>query len=341
MTTESNIDVALPLVDLHRHLEGSMRLETILELGQKHGVPLPADDLEGLRPYLQATVPQPGLMAFINKLDRSIEVLVDLDACHRIAYECVEDAATEGIDYVEVRFSPRYMAMPHRLDPADVVGAVVDAVRQASQEVGLQAHLVGILSRTYGLEACWEEFDALATHHAHITALDLAGNEAAWPPELFKKHFQKAEDLGWQITIHAGEAAGPESIWTAIRDLNATRIGHALRAVEDPALMDHMAEHRIGVEISLTSNVQISAVPDYASHPIATYVDHGMCVTLNTDDPAVSQITLPHEYNVAAPAAGLTQPQIRRIQQNGLEASFLSTQQKMDLIAAAARRANS
>ncbi|MBN1247472.1 MAG: adenosine deaminase [Anaerolineae bacterium] len=328
----TNIDPRLPLVDLHRHLEGSMRLETILELGQHHGVPLPGDTADDLRPHVQAMVAQPGLMAFIEKIDLSIRVLADLDACRRIAYECVEDACREGIDYIEVRFSPRYMAAPNGLHPADVVAAVADGVEAGTRDCGMDANLIGILSRTYGVEACWEEFEALAAHHTHITAMDIAGDEAAWPAELFAAHFRRGRALGWHITAHAGEAAGPESIWTAIEQLGATRIGHGLHAIEDPALMDTIAERGIGVEISLTSNVQTSSVPSYADHPIATYAARGMKVTLNTDDPAVSRITLPHEYRVAAPAAGLSPAQIRQIQQNGLDVAFLPEEAREALL---------
>lgn len=328
-----NVDATVPLVDLHRHLEGSMRLETILELAQDHGVALPGDTVAELRPHVQAMVAQPGLMAFIEKIDLSIRVLASLDAVRRIAYECVADACDEGIDYIEVRFSPRYMAEPHGLDPADVVVAVADGVEAATADCDIEANLIGILSRTYGVEACWEEFEALAAHHSHITAMDIAGDEAAWPAELFEAHFRRARELGWAITAHAGEAAGPESIWTAIDRLGATRIGHGLHAIEDPALMDAMAEREIGVEISLTSNVQTSSVPDYADHPIATYVARGMKVTLNTDDPAVSRITLPHEYRVAAPAAGLSPAQIRQIQRHGVDVAFLSEEARAALVA--------
>lgn len=333
-----NIDPALPLVDLHRHLEGSMRLETILALARQHNVALPADNIESLRPHLQAMVPQPGLMAFITKIDLSIRVLADLDACRRIAVECAEDAHAEGIDYLEVRFSPKYMAGPHHLDPAGVVEAVIDGVAAGERSTGIRANLIGIMSRTYGPGACWEELEALAQHADRITAIDVAGDEAAWPAELFVDHFRRARDLGWRVTAHAGEAAGPESVWTALKELRASRIGHGLNAIKDPALMDYMADHTIGVEISLTSNVQISAVPDYASHPIRSYVEHGMQVTLNTDDPAISRITLSHEYDVAAPATGLTRAQIRQIQRNGLAAAFVSEEERAMLVAAKASR---
>ena len=165
-------------------------------------------------------------------------------------------------------------------------------------------------------------------------ALDLAGDEARFPCALFVEHFRKARDAGWRVTVHAGEAAGPPSVWTAIRDLGAERIGHAVRAAEDPALLDHMADHEIGIEANLTSNVQTSTVPDYASHPLGRWLERGLLATLNTDDPGISGIDLAHEYAVAAPAAGLTPEQIRQAQRNAIEIAFLSAADKAALVRA-------
>jgi adenosine deaminase len=276
------IDPSLPFIDLHRHLDGSLRLETILDLGRKHHLPLPAWDLEGLRPYVQVTGPQPGVMAFIEKIRWMVGVLVDVEACRRIAYENVEDAQNEGLDYVELRFSPWFMAEPHQLDPAGVVEAVADGVEEASRCLGMKVKLIGILSRTYGPEVANQELDALLSQRDRLAALDLAGDEARFPAELFAGHFQKARNAGWQITAHAGESAGPQSIWRALRELGAVRIGHAVHAFEDPALIDYLAENRIGIECSLTSNVQTSTVPNYASHPLRQFLERGILATINT-----------------------------------------------------------
>lgn len=328
----STIDPTLPLIDLHRHLDGSVRLETILDLGRKHNLPLPAWDVEGLRPHVQVTEPQPGVMAFIAKFKWMRGVLVDYEACRRIAYENVEDARREGIHYIELRFSPWFMAEPHGLDPAGVVEAVVDGVKAGARDTGVRVHLIGILSRHYGPDIAWKELDALLTRRDDIVALDLAGDEANWPGDLFVEHFKKARDAGWHITVHAGEAAGPESVWQAIRDLGAERIGHAVHAVDDPALLDYMAEHGIGIEANLTSNVQTSTVPDYPSHPMRLFLERGLLATINTDDPGISAIDLPYEYNVAAVKAGLTREQIRQAQQNALTVAFLSPEEKASLL---------
>jgi adenosine deaminase len=333
------IDPTLPLIDLHRHLDGNVRLETILDLGRQHNLPLPAWDVEGLRPFIQvidaatANAVMPGVMAFISKFEWMTRILVDYDACQRVAYENVEDARREGIDYVELRFSPWFMAEASRLEPVGVVEAVVDGVEAGVRDFGMRVGLIGILSRTYGPDTAWHELEALLRYRDHVVALDLAGDEANWPGELFVDHFRQAREAGWQITVHAGEAAGPESVWQAIRGLGAQRIGHAVAAIRDPALMSYLAEHQIAVESSLTSNVQTSTVPDCASHPIRKFVERGILVTLNTDDPGISAIDLRHEYEVAAPAAGLTTAQIHRLQQNGLAAAFLSPVERMELLA--------
>jgi adenosine deaminase len=334
------IDPTWPLIDLHRHLDGNVRLETILDLGRRHNLPLPALDIEGLRPHVQVVDPPSGsattsgVMAFIAKFKWMTDVLVDYGACRRVVYENVEDSQREGIDFVELRFSPWFMAETHGLDPEGVVEAVADGAEAGARELGARVKLIGIISRTYGPDAGRQELEALLRHRDRIVALDLAGDEANWPGELFVEHFRQARDAGWQITVHAGESAGPESIWQALRDLGATRIGHAVTAIEDPALMDYMAKHRIGIETSLTSNVQTSTVPDYASHPARRFLERGMLVTLNTDDPGISAIDLRHEYEVAAPAAGLSPEQIRQAQRNALAVAFLPEEEKQALLAA-------
>jgi adenosine deaminase len=325
------IDPALPFVDLHRHLDGNVRLETILDLGRQHNLLLPAWDVEGLRPHVQVTEPQPGVMAFIDKFHWMTGVLVDYDACYRVAYENVLDAAGEGIDYIELRFSPWFMAERHTLAAPGVVEAVCHGVAAGQRDSGIRANLIGILSRTYGPEIAWKELQALLSQADRIVALDLAGDEAHFPGELFVDHFRKGRDAGWQVTVHAGEIAGPESIWQAIDHLGATRIGHAVAAIQDAVLMDAMLQRGIAIEGNLTSNVQTMTTADYAHHPLRAFLERGLRVTLNTDDPGISGIDLAYEYCVAAPAAGFTPEQIRQLQANGLEAAFLPAEEKTHL----------
>jgi len=328
----TKINPDYPLVELHRHLDGSVRLETILDIGLKHNLPLPAKTLEGLRPYVQVTEAKPSMLDFFKKFELLTAVMLDYDCCRRIAYENVEDAKNEGLDYIELRFSPWFMAEKYSLDAAGVVEAVVDGVRSGTKDFGVPAGLIGIISRTYGADTCMRELDALLTCKESIISLDLAGDESHYPGEWFVPHFKKARDAGWHSNPHAGEEEGPHSIWQAIRELGAERLGHAVSAVQDPELMDYLAEHAIGVESNLTSNVQTSSVPNYASHPLKKFIEKGILASINTDDPGISAVTISHEYNFAAVAAGLSDEQIFQAQKNALECAFLSRADKQALI---------
>ena len=325
------IDRSFPLCELHRHLDGSIRLQTILELADQHGIALPANDVAGLAPYIHVDESAPGLMAFLDRFEHMIAVLVDADACRRVAYENVEDACREGIDYIELRFSPWFMAQGHEMGPEEVMEACADGVRAAERDTGIRANIIGGLSRTFGTEVCMRELEAMLLHRDHLVGVDLAGDEAGFPAPLFVEHFMRVRDAGLHVTIHAGEADGPRSVWSAIRDLGAERIGHGFRSIEDPALVDYLVETGIGLESCPTSNLHISAVKDYASHPIKQLADRGVKFCLNTDDPGISAIDIAHEYGIAAKAVGLTPEQIHQSQVNALEMAFLGADEKTSL----------
>ena len=325
------IDENLPLCELHRHLDGSVRVETILALADQHGLSLPADTVDGLTPFVHIDDAEPGLMAFLARFKYLVEILVDLDACRRVAYENVEDAANEGIDLIELRFSPWFMAERHGLDPSGVVEACMDGVRAGARDFGVAVGLIGILSRTYGPETCMHELDALLAHRDGLVGMDLAGDEAGFPPALFEPHFRRVRDAGLGVTIHAGEADGPQSVWSAIRDLGATRIGHGFRSAEDPELVGYLADNAIPLECCPTSNLHTSTVVSYAEHPMAGLAAEGVPFCLNTDDPGISAITLRHEYEVAGPAMGLSPAQLRAAQVAALDESFLAESDKAPL----------
>lgn len=325
------IDRSFPLVELHRHLDGSIRLQTILDLADQHGIKLPASDVEGLAPYVHVDESAPGLMAFLDRFEHMTAVLVDADACRRVAYENVVDAHNEGIDYIELRYSPWFMAITHDMDPAEVMEACADGIRSAERDTGIKANIIGILSRTYGIDACMRELDAILSHRDHIVGVDLAGDEQGFPASLFTGHFKRVRDAGLHVTVHAGEADGPVSVWSAIEDLGAERIGHGFRAVEDPALVNLLREQQIGLECCPTSNLHTSLVKSYADHPIRELAKQGVRFCLNTDDPGISAIDIAHEYEIAAPRAGLSTDMIRQSQRDALEMAFLSEADKAAL----------
>ncbi|HWM90708.1 MAG TPA: adenosine deaminase [Thermoanaerobaculia bacterium] len=321
-----------PLVELHRHLDGNVRLKTVLDLARQHKVELPAWTVEGIRPYVQVVGREPSLMDFIAKFEMLRRVMVDYDAVRRIVRENLEDAVREEIDYIELRFSPAFMAEHHKLDPFGVTEAACDTL-EAAHDLPVRAKLIGIISRHYGPERGWTELEtAIRFRDRGIVALDLAGDEARFPGDLFVDHFRKARDAGLRVIAHAGEAAGAESVRQAVLGLGAERIGHGIRAIEDPAVLDLLAEREIPLEVCPTSNVQTSTVPDLRSHPLPALLARGLAVTLNTDDPSISGIDLAHEYRIAQEELGLSEHDLRKMQESAVAAAFLSHEERDDLL---------
>ncbi len=322
----------LPLIDLHRHLDGNIRPKTVWQLAQANNIKLPESSFEAFLPHIQITDNEADLLAFLKKLDWGVNVITSLDDVKRIAYENVEDAFLAGINYAELRFSPFYIAMAHKLPVEGVVEAIVDGTNEGRGKFTTKVNLIGILSRTFGVENCNIELNALLTQKNNLVAVDLAGDEYNFPGTLFESHFKKVRDAGLQVTIHAGEAAGPESVWHAIEKLGAIRIGHGVACAKDQKLMDYMHKHNISIESCLTSNYQTGTIKDLALHPIKTFLANNLNVCLNTDDPAVENIELKDEFNLAANLLNLNQQQITQLQKNAIEMSFLSEQEKQGLL---------
>ncbi len=321
-----------PLTDLHRHLDGNIRLSTIWQLAQEHSIFLPADSLEKLKSKVQIQQKTTDLLAFLEKMELGVSVLASEQTCFRIAYENIEDAKLAGLDYVELRFSPVFMAQAHNLPVEQVVDAVVAGCKAGTKKYGVPVNLIGILSRSYGEATCHQELQALLRAKDDIVALDLAGDEKGFPAIRFKQHFKLARDAGWNITVHAGEAYGPHSIRQAIHELGATRRGPNVAAREEPHLMDFMANNNISIEWCLTSNFQTGACTNIADHPIKTFMERGIVVTLNTDDPGVSGIEIADEYKLAREVVGLSAEQLAQIQLNGVEVAFAADSVKRELL---------
>jgi adenosine deaminase len=317
-----------PLIDLHRHLDGNIRISTILRLAEKHNITLPFGDEASLKKHVFIQDKTSDLLAFLEKLDLGVSVLAALEDCEQIAYENVLDAIGEGLHHVELRFSPYYMAQAHKLPLEGVVEATVAGVKRANKEHDFNAKLIGILSRTFGVEACKQELTAILSAKSDIVALDLAGDELNYPANLFVEHFKKARDYGLHITVHAGEAASADSIWDAIHLLGANRIGHGVAAIEDEKLMSYMAYNKIGIETCILSNYQTGTWTDIKNHPVKTFLSYGIEACLNTDDPGVSNNTLQSEYDIAELELKLAEPDILQLKRNSLSQAFLSEVEK-------------
>lgn len=328
------IDPALPLVDLHRHLEGSIRLETVLELSEKHHLPLPEGGLEGLQTAVYMNEPTSDILKIMPKFDLLRQVYMDYEICRRVTRECIQDAVDEGLDYVELRFSPLFMAELHGLDPMLLTEAVCTAWQEMEAKYPLRARLVGILSRTYGPEICMQELvPALAYAGKGIVGLDLAGDEARWPAHLFKEHFDMARQAGLHLTAHAGEFAGAESVRETIETLKPDRLGHAVHAADDPDVMALIAERGITIESCPTSNYYTCSVPSFEQHPLPVFIEHGLKVTLNADDPTLfSGLSTAQEYEIAGELIGISRADLGKMQMDGLQAAFISDEQKGEIL---------
>jgi adenosine deaminase len=325
-------DSSLPLIDLHRHLDGNIRPATIWQLATKNNIVLPATQLIDFIPYVQIQNSESDLLAFLKKLDWGVAVLQSLDDVKRIAFENVEDAFDAGLDYAELRFSPYYMSMNHKLPITDVVAAVIDGVHEGMKTFNIKINLIGILSRTFGVKQCQLELDALLEHKSHLVAIDLAGDEYNYPGELFVEHFKQVRNAGLNVTVHAGEAGDASSVWQAIHELGATRIGHGVATIKDEKLMSYMVNNNIAIESCLTSNFQTGTVKDLSKHPLKAFLDFGIKACLNTDDPAVQGIEIKHEYRVARNVLNLNSNEINQLQKNSLDVCFLSEDDKNTLL---------
>jgi len=318
-----------PKIDLHRHMEGCLRLETLTEVAREHGVDLPSYDIEELRPYVQFTDDVPDFQNFLGKMELLRKFYSDGDAVERVAYEAVADASHDNIEYLELRFSP---AGKHIL-PSEVVRNVVLGVERAIKEYPIQVGLLLTLVREFGVPVAEELLElALAYQDRGIVGLDLAGHEdihRGWP---FVDVFRRARENGLGVTIHAGEAGGADNVREAVELLGAQRIGHGVRAIEDHRVVRLLREHNITLEVCPTSNLQTGVIHNVTQHPLRDLYCLGVLVTVNTDDPSISDTTLTDEYLVAVMGTGLS---VRDIQQTILNAAcavFLPDDEKQALI---------
>ena len=320
----------LPKTDLHCHLDGSMRITTILDLAQKQGIRLPADTPEGLLPYVTAGNGNRSLDEYLKAFDITLAVLQNEESLYRAAYELAEDCHRENVWYLEVRYSP----MLHTrlgLKITSVVEAVLAGLRAAHDTLGIESNVIICGIRNISAESSLEMAElAVAYKGRGVVGFDLAGAEYDHPAKHHKKAFQLVRDNNINCTIHAGEAYGPESIAQALHVCGAHRIGHGCRLREDGDLLHYVNDHRIALECCPSSNVQTGAVRDLASHPLKLYYDLGLRVTVNTDNRLITDTTVSRELHLCHTRMGVDLQGIKHIVLNGFKASFLPFHEKQE-----------
>ncbi|MBI2265935.1 MAG: adenosine deaminase [Armatimonadetes bacterium] len=323
----------MPKVELHRHLEGAFRPEWLLEIAQENGIPLPASNTESLRPYVQVTAQDRSLLDFLGKFSVIGQVFTSPLVIERLTFKVIEEAARENIHYIELRFDPCYMSLCRGIPMPLVAEAILSGRDRAKGRYPkTQVRFIVILQRQLGTVMGEKALQiALAYQDQGFVGVDLAGDEVNVPPEPFAGLFSRAERAGFGITLHAGEARGSESVRAAIETCNAQRIGHGVRITEDPSLRELIRERGIPLEICVTSNIQTGASRTYEEHPIRSFYESGIQVTVSTDDPGVSGIDLTHEYGVLKDKLCFTAKDLQKMNLAAAEAAFLPLSEKTAL----------
>lgn len=312
------------MIELHLHLDGSLRPATVKELADEQGVKLPTQDLEELtREYLQVPKDCTDLVACLKRFDLPIRVLGTPQAIRRAAYELTEDLAAEQYEYAEIRFAPQYARFTG-YSQEEFVKAARDGIREALKKApSMKAALILCCMRGDDNEEENKETIRLAARYldSGICAADLAGAESLFPTERFADVFALAKKLDIPYTIHAGEAAGPDSVRAALR-MGPDRLGHGVRAIEDPELVRELAARKIALEVNYTSNVQTKSFATEDEHPFRRLYEAGVHVTVNTDNRTVSGITLAEEIRRIRRQFGFTAQEIDIMQEYAREAAF-------------------
>ncbi len=327
----------MPKVELHVHLEGSIRPTTLLELAQRNGVDLPIGDPPDPKSATPSLTALREFYRFVD-LDHFVRVYFAITGCLRtvddfqlIAYEFGADMARQNIRYAEVTFTPSTNVHYTGLPLKEILGGLNDGRARARADFGVDFQWVLDIVRNTPEERHQVAEWASAAMDRGVIALGLGGTDKGHPPEWFADAYATAREAGLHSVPHAGETAGPESVWGAIRALGAERIGHGVRSVEDPALVDYLREHQIPLEICPTSNLCLGVYPSYQAHPIRWMWEQGLYVTVNSDDPPMFNTDLVQEYQVLADQLGFEVEELEQLSLNALRASFLPGERKAAL----------
>jgi len=323
---------ALPKTDLHVHLDGSLRLETILDIARHEHIELPANDVEGLRAAIGCGNHFGSLTEYLRGFDITLRVMQTEESLERIAFELAEDSHAENVRYMEVRYAPM-LHTQRGLKLTRVVEAVLEGLRRARETLGIKANVIICGIRNISPESSYEMAElAVAYKGRGVVGFDLAGAEAEFPAKHHRAAFQLVRDNNINCTIHAGEAYGPESIAQAIHVCGAHRIGHGCRLRENGDLLHYVNDHRIPMECCPSSNVQTGAVRDLRSHPLKLYFDLGLRVTINTDNRLITDTSVSKELYLAHTELAVPFADLKSMIVAGFKSSFQPFHEKQALL---------
>ncbi|MDX2163179.1 MAG: adenosine deaminase [bacterium] len=316
---------SLPKIELHRHLEGSWRLDTLRDVAFDFCLPIDNYELETLRPFVQIMPDEPHTMErFLGKFRYLRQFFRSETVIKRVAYEAVADAAADNVRYMELRFTPQALNNILHCSYLSVVQWMCEATQQAAADHGIQVRLIVSMNRHEAVSIGEEVLEAALYCRAKgVVAIDLAGQETGFPCLPFQAIFQRAKAEGLFVTVHAGEWAGAESVRDAVELLGADRIGHGIRVLEDPALVETLSQRGTTFEVCPTSNYHSGIVTALRDHPLPAMRDSGLRTTINTDDPLISNISLTDQLAHAVEHLGYSLAQIKAAQIAAAQAVFL------------------
>ncbi|MEW5849221.1 MAG: adenosine deaminase [Myxococcota bacterium] len=324
--------LALPKTDLHCHLDGSLRLDTMIELAKQQGVELPGPGKDVLAKALHVGENCKSLVEYLQAFAFTLSVLQTDEALERCAFELAEDAHRENVRYIEVRFGPS-LHTDGGLRQTAIVEAVLAGLRRAEQKYGVRSGVIVCALRHDPPEVTFRLAElAVAYKNKGVVGFDLAGGEAGNPAKHHAEAFSLILNNNLNCTVHAGEAYGPESIQQAIHYCGAHRIGHGTRLVENGDLLNYVNDHRTPLEICISSNVQTNTVKDFKTHPLRFFFDYGVRVTINTDNRLITNTTVTDELWLAHQHCGFDLDDLKVLIIQGFKSAFLPFRAKAELL---------
>jgi adenosine deaminase len=322
---------SLPKAELHCHLDGSVRAETMLELAREYGQPMPVDDPDALREHMVVKDAH-NLEEYLERFVVTLSVMQRAEAIERIAYELAEDASRDGVRYLEARYAP-VLNIREGLTLDEAVEAAARGLARAERDHDVVARIIVCGLRHLAPAVSLDLAKLAVAHRARgVVGFDLAGAERGHPARAHVEAFAYARQHDLAVTVHAGEGDGADSVRQAVHVCGANRLGHATRLIEDESLTTYVNDRCIALEVCLTSNVQTHAVESFDAHPVRQYFDRGMNVVLNTDNRLMSGTTLTDEYLIAARHHGFTFDELSAIALNGFGSAFISWEQRLRLL---------
>jgi adenosine deaminase len=321
----------IPKTEIHCHLEGAIRTQTIIDIAKENNIKLPAYEVSELDKHVKVLDQMKDLQAVLDAFDIFQRSITSPQVFERIAWELFEDCARQNIKLFEVRFSPDWAFHGHKLDWDACLDGLLRAQERAEKEFDMAIGIIAITSRSMGADSCVKTVDWAIRHCNHIQAVDLADGELLYPMKNFVKPILKAKDAGLKVTIHSGEDTPASYVIETIKNFQPDRIGHGIHSIEDMKAVEMLIEKGITLEVNPWSNYLTNSVSSIEAHPLKKLFDLGVKVTINSDDPEVLETNVNNEYRIAHEVLGMSLEEIKTCNRFAFEASFIDESKKQKI----------